>query len=184
MELQFISAEEKALLRPLKKLYKSAFPRCERKPFALLLKNRREGKAEILAALDENGEFCGLAILHSLDDLMLLAYFAVIPSARGRGIGSELLRLLHERFSDRRFFLEIELPDPENDPSGMKNRRKDFYLRNGMNETGLFVRLFGVELEILSFRCAVSFEEYFKLYRSVTGKIVEKNLFPLDTEER
>lgn len=184
MELQWIPAEGKTLLRPLKRLYKSAFPRYERKPFGLILKNRREGKAEILAALDENGAFCGLAILHSLDDLMLLGYFAVVPPARGRGIGSELLRLLHERFSDRRFFLEIELPDPKNDPSGIKSRRKDFYLRNGMNETGLFVRLFGVELEILSFRCAVTFEEYFKLYRSVTGKIVEKNLFPLEREAR
>lgn len=184
MEVQLISAEEQALLRPLKRLYKSAFPQYERKPFGLILKNRREGKAEILAALDKNGEFCGLAILHFVDDLMLLAYFAVIPPARGRGIGSELLRLLHERFSDRRFFLEIELPDPKNDPSGIKSRRKGFYLRNGMNETGLFVRLFGVELEILSFQCAVSFGEYFKLYRSVTGKIIEKNLFPLDREAR
>lgn len=183
MALQFISAEEPSLLRPLKRLYKSAFPRYERKPFGLVLKNRREGKAEILAALDENGEFCGLAILHFIDDLMLLAYFAVSPSARGQGIGTELLRLLHERFSDRRFFLEIELPDPKNDPSGIKSRRKDFYLRNGMNETGLFVRLFGVEMEILSFQCAVSFEEYFKLYRSVTGKIVEKNIVPLERKE-
>ncbi|MCM1334791.1 MAG: GNAT family N-acetyltransferase [Bacteroides sp.] len=180
MELKLISAEERRLLRPLKRLYLSAFPRCERKPFGLLLKNRREGKAEILAALDGEGEFCGLAILHFSGDLVLLAYFAVSPSARGRGIGSGLLRLLLSRYADRRFFLEIERVDLGRDPSGIKARRKNFYLRNGMDETGLIVRLFGVELEILSYRCAVTFEEYRALYRSVTGRIVDKNVLPLE----
>lgn len=172
----FISAEESAVLRPLKQLYKTAFPRSERKPFGLILKNRREGKAEILAAVDQKGEFCGLAISFLSEGQVLLAYFAVSPFLRGRGIGTDLLCLLRKRYADRKFFLEIECTEPGDDPSGIKARRKSFYLRNGMCETGIFVRLFGVELEILSDERAVSFEEYFRIYRETAGKIAEKHV--------
>lgn len=171
------------MLRPLKKLYKSAFPRSERKPFGLILKSCREGKAEILAAVDQSGVFCGLAISFFSEGLVLLAYFAVVPSLRGQGIGADLLYALRERYSDRKFFLEIERAGRGNDPSKLKARRKAFYLRNGMSETGLFVRLFGVELEILSDRCAVSFEEYFRIYRESAGKLAEKNVLLSEREE-
>lgn len=180
----FISAEEPDILRPLKKLYKTAFPRSERKPFGLILKNRREGKAEILAAVDQSGAFCGLAISFFSEGLVLLAYFAVLPALRGQGIGAALLCALRERYAEQKFFLEIERADREDDPSGLKARRKAFYLRNGMSETGLFVRLFGVELEILSDRCAVSFEEYFRVYLEVSGKIAEKNVLLSERKEQ
>lgn len=182
--ITFISAEEPDILRPLKKLYKTAFPRSERKPFGLILKNRREGKAEILAAVDQSGAFYGLAISFFSEGLVLLAYFAVLPALRGRGIGAVLLRALRERYVGQKFFLEIERTDRENDPSGLKARRKAFYLRNGMCETGLFVRLFGVELEILSDRCTVSFEEYFRIYLDGSGKIAEKNVLLSERKEQ
>lgn len=172
----FTDAKDPAILRSLKRLYKTAFPRKERKPFGLILQNCREGKAEILAAVDRSGTFCGLAISFFCGDLVLLAYFAVPSSLRGQGIGGELLARLRERYVGRKFFLEIERVDLGKDSTGLKARRKAFYLRGGMSETGLFVRLFGVELEILSDRCAVSFDEYFRVYLEISGKIAEKNV--------
>lgn len=182
--ITFISAEESNMLRPLKKLYKMAFPRSERKPFGLILKNQQDGKAEILAAVDQSSAFCGLAISFFSEGLVLLAYFAVLPALRGQGIGAELLHELRRRYDDRKFFLEIERISRKNDPSGLKARRKAFYLRSGMNETGLFVRLFGVELEILSDRCTVSFEEYFRIYLEGSGKIAEKNVLLSERNEQ
>ena len=52
----------------------------------------------------------GLAITASDGELVLLDYFAVDPSKRGQGAGSEALQLLLALYNDRQFFLEIERP--------------------------------------------------------------------------
>ncbi len=169
------------MLRQIKRLYKNSFPRNERKSFRRLLRARKKGTAEILAAVDENGSFCGHAIFVLYGDLVLLDYFAVCPERRDQGIGSVLMQQIQERFSDKKLFLEIELPDPKNDASGVKQRRKEFYLRCGMSETGLRVKLFGVDLEILSFRCGISFAEYLDLYRKMAGTCADRFVILLES---
>ena len=49
-------------------------------------------------------------------------------------------------------------------------KRKNFYLRNGLTETALYVKLFGVEMEILSDSCKINFEEYRRLYTDTFGE--------------
>ena len=44
-------------------------------------------------------------------------------------------------------------------------RRKQFYLSNGMTEMNVFVKLFGVDMELLGYDCSLTFEEYHDFYR-------------------
>jgi len=153
----------------VKSLYRSAFPASEKKPFALMRKKAKEGSMEIMAMETEEGEFAGLAITILHKDLVLLDYFAVAPAMRGRGIGSAALQRLFARYPGRRFLLEIESTRAR-EAGDYAVKRKHFYLANGMNAMDYEVELFGVQMEIMTHGCAVSFAEYHGIFEEVFGQ--------------
>ena len=101
---------------------------------------------------------------------MLLDYFAMSETVRGQGKGSEALKLLLKRYSDKRFLLEIENTEGITDNSSEKLRRKSFYLKSGLQKADFNVMLSGVPMEILTDGSKVSFDEYSALYRNAVGK--------------
>lgn len=172
--MELVHATQKQYLEELKSLYLEAFPKAERKPFSMLLQMEKEGIVEILAVIDEEQTFCGLAIMAFYEDLALLDYFAVSANQRDRGIGSITLGLLKERYKEKRFFLEIEDPAVEASNKEERIRRKAFYLRNGMIPTSLVVDLFGIQMEILTFGQKIEYQEYHRLYEQFGKEIADK----------
>ena len=160
-------------LEQIKKLYKEAFPKEERKPFQLMETLSEQGKMEILA-IEEDGDFKGLCInmLVPGTDLALLDYFAISPEARNGGYGSRTIKLLSERFAGQRMIFEIEREDDAAPNAEQRRRRKQFYLRNGLRETGIFASCFGVpfELLVLSDGRSVTYEEYVAVLRETLGE--------------
>ena len=152
----------------IKKLYKAAFPFNEKKPFWLIKSKYEKGQADVWV-IEKEDTFAGMAITMNGDDLVLLDYFAVCADKRGGGIGGEALKALQEKYSDRRFFLEIESVDKPSSKLPERLRRKKFYLANGMQELGVNVKLFGVDMELLGYNGKVSFEEYRNLYFTAYG---------------
>ncbi|MCD7745711.1 MAG: GNAT family N-acetyltransferase [Lachnospiraceae bacterium] len=57
------------------------------------------------------------------------------------------------------------------DQEEIRERRRAFYLRNGMLETGIAVELSGVKMELLSTMPGLTFEQCEPLYRSLFGPI-------------
>ena len=164
---------DKRFLEQIKELYETAFPEEERKPFWLMETLSAQGKMEILA-MEEEGDFKGLCInmLAPGTDLALLDYLAVSPKARSSGYGSRTIQLLSERFSGQRMIFEIEREDDAAPNAEQRRRRKRFYLRNGLRETGIFASCFGVpfELLVLSDGRTVTFEEYAAVLRETLGE--------------
>ena len=68
--------------------------------------------------------------------------------------------------------VEIESTAEENPVSSRSERlrRKAFYLRNGMVPMDFLVELFGVEMEVLTFGSALTFEQYHAIYKEVLPK--------------
>lgn len=165
----------------MKKLYLQAFPKSERKPFRLMKKKTREGMMELLV-ICEKKELLGLAITVRYQDMVLLDYFAIKKDRRGQGTGSRALELLKQRYADCRFLLEIELPETEGSGQDLRIRRKSFYLRNGMHETGIKVCLFLVPMELLTDGKAVSFKEYYALYEHTIGPAFARKVERLAAE--
>lgn len=160
----------------LERLYLEAFPKCERKPFSLMVQKSREGIMELLAMEEEDGTFLGLAITILYKDMVLLDYFAVSPIMRGQNIGSCALRLLQERYAGKRFVLEIENTE-ENAPNLEERiRRKAFYFRNNMTLMPYYVELFGIKMQVLTNGTEVSFEEYHEIYRESFSKEISSNV--------
>lgn len=151
----------------IKNLYLRAFPPAERKPFYIIRKKQSEGSMEILSIESDAGDFLGLAITILYKDIVLLDYFAVDDSQRNNGTGSSALRLLFERYSGKRFLLEIEAPDIPSENTPERIRRKAFYLRNGMTVMPFRVNLFGIEMEILTNGAQVTFDEYHAIFTNL-----------------
>ena len=170
---------DKEDLRRIKRLYHEAFPRVERKPFHMILCQCRKGEAELFAIQSDGGKFAGLAFIVKNADIVMLDYFAIHPKARGKGIGSQTLKLLRSRYADSRFILEIESVDaPCRDlrELDIRQKRRRFYLNNGMIPAGFTARVFLTDLEVLTSGKPVTFDEYRELYRSHLGERALKKI--------
>ncbi len=163
-------------LNNIRDLYKNSFPSSERKPFRMMLQKRKNKSMEIMCIETDDDVFLGLAITVLYDDMVLLDYFAISDKYRGEGIGSQALRMLQERYKDKRFFLEIEDVKSESKDIYTRKRRKNFYLKNNMTETGIDIILFGVNMELLVYNCDITFDEYHSLYDNVFGKLISSHV--------
>lgn len=146
------------------RLYHSAFPRSERKPFSMIRAMQKKGKSDVWYC-ENDGKFAGLVVTINGSDKVLLDYLAVNKKCRGQGVGSKLLRQMRQQYAGKGIFLEIETVRSTAENYEERKRRKRFYLSNGMTELGVFVELFGVEMELLGSDCKLTFDEYHAFYR-------------------
>ena len=174
--MRFYKPTGLALLK-IRMLYREAFPRCERKPFSIILSMAEKGKTDLWCFEDEHG-FAGMCATINGSDSILIDYLAVAKRRRGHGVGSEMLRLLLEHYKDYGVFLEIEMIDAEAKNNAERIRRRDFYLRAGLTPMCTFAELFGVNMELLGTRCKLSFDEYREFYLKNYGKFAYDHIKP------
>lgn len=149
-------------------LYETAFPSEERKPFAFMERLARRGTMEMLAVMDGE-QPVGLAIILLASEIVILDYFAISPAVRDRGYGGQALGLLIKRYGGHRLILEIEVEDPHAENALERAKRKTFYIRNGMKETGIYVHVYHTDFELLSTDGKLSFREYVRAMEEAMG---------------
>lgn len=145
-------------------LYRRAFPSSERKSFGIILRMAREGRAD-LWTIRREGAFAGLAATVNSPELVLLDYFAVEKSLRGKGVGREALALLNRAYEDRGFFLEIESTLEQAENLAQRQKRKKFYENCGLMPMNTEADVFGVRMELMGIRCYLDLEDYRRFYR-------------------
>ena len=144
-------------------LYHSAFPADERKPFSIIHRMFREGRADVWCILEE-GKFAGLATTVNGGDLILIDYFAITEKRRGQGLGRGAMECLLALYCDKGVFLEIESPDRPGLDQEQRKKRKEFYLSCGYEELGVKAKVFGVYMELLGIRCQLNYSQYRNFY--------------------
>lgn len=159
----------------MKRLYRRAFPRSERKPFSVIKRMHKQGKSDMWYFEDERG-FLGLATTINSPDTVLIDYFAVAEDRRGEGKGTEMLKSLLELYSSRGVFLEIEIPYEGEAEYEQRLRRRNFYIRAGLVPMGTRVKLFGVDMELLGIGCHLDFDEYRRFYLDNYGIFAYNNI--------
>lgn len=169
-EINFVLARTKEDLAVVEEIYQEAFPEVERKPFSMLVDAQKRGSVGILKIEEDKGEIIGEIILARYEDVVLLDYFAIARAFRGQGIGAQVLEKLQKRCEGERLILEIESTKVEADNLEQRLSRKAFYEHCGMHTLDYSVMVMGIEMEILTFGCAVGFEEYHAVYEQVFGK--------------
>ena len=165
----------------LRLLYREAFPRCERKPFSIIKAMSEKGKTD-LWYFEDGGRFAGLCATINGDGAILIDYLAVAKKRRGTGVGSAMLKSLLEHYKDFGVFLEIEKLNPDARNNNERIRRREFYLRCGLEPMGTYVKLFGVDMELLGKSCRLSFDEYRGFYLKNYGKFAYDNIKPIDEQ--
>lgn len=156
-------------------LYRSAFPKSERKPFWVIRAMQKQGKSDIWY-FEENGSFRGLATTVKDGNRVLLDYFAVTGRDRGQGNGGKMLELILKTYEGQELFGEIEVEDPQAENNADRIRRKAFYLRHGLRALGTRVSLFGVEMELLTNGFTLSYQEYLAFYCKNIGEFARDNI--------
>lgn len=127
------------LLLPWLKLYETTFPPAERLLVASLLgmlkEPARAGGNRMLAMVEADGSFVGLALYELLAEASAAAlwYLAVTPERRGQGLGGDFYREIVHRLGDlpvRALLYEVEMPAQAEAPR-LARRRIRFYQRHG-----------------------------------------------------
>lgn len=163
--------------RQFVKLYETAFPVDERKPFGFMEELVRAGKMDMLAVMNEE-RFVGLAILLLTEKAVLLDYFAVCPAVRNLGYGGKALGMLLQRYGKKRMILEIEAEDPQAENALCRVKRKEFYLRNGIRKTGVYAHVYHTDFELLSSDGELSYQEYVRVMEDSMGAACVEKLCP------
>ena len=182
MKLYDVFTQGKEYRNQVYALYQEAFPEEEKKPVRMLEDMEKQGKLEILAVVEDGGEgehFVGLAINMKEPsggtplkgkETALLDYFAISPDVRGKGCGSRALKLLLERFAGKTYIFEVEMRDEKAPNAALRERRIAFYLRGGLQETGLFVHAYDTDFEILAPDGQVTYEQYVGFLSRLMGE--------------
>ena len=129
------------------------FPPSERKTLEMIEEYVRKGVYECLGLFEED-KIIGYAFLVRMGKVCLVDYLAVVPEKRDQGVGGKLLNLLGTYLRDEDAVIgEVEIPaEAENEEEQLtRTRRLNFYLRNGLIDTGVNAVCFGVPFEILRF---------------------------------
>lgn len=138
-------------------LYLGAFPAVERLPPERLHEYADSGLADYYAIVDE--EFRGLAYIVHGGSFEFLLYFAIAPSSRGMGYGSEALGIIKGMCGDRRLYLNMEPLDDCAPNASQRVARKAFYERNGLRDNGNVVTPQGETYAMMSWNGPVTAEE-------------------------
>ncbi len=181
MELKLleIHGEGRAYREDFLRLYEASFPRMERKPVTSLDKTFAEGRNRVLAVTD-GGEFVGLAVVMTDGEVTLLDYLAIAGDKRNKGYGAAVLQRLLAEYADRPFLVEIERIDESAPDNAARIKRRSFYLRNGLESSGVFVWLFHMEYELLCAHGRAGYPEYRKLLTSCMGSRIKPFLRQLE----
>ena len=152
-------------LGKIEKLYIDAFPENERFSFSKMIKNEN-GHYETFGFYKDEA-FCGFAILLNSGDISHILYIATLPELRGNGLGAKALAALSRIKKEFRIIVDIERELPDCEENELRRRRKNFYLRNGYEETEIRYRWQDESYEILSQGGYVSREDFGNFWKSL-----------------
>ena len=147
----------------LKKLYLEAFPAKERVPFYILMRLAKKEPVEFLSIYDDS---TWIGFIHTLvgEDVAYIFYFAIDSAFRQMGYGSLVLqeyRKIHPRLS-----LAIEPLKKDSANFLQREKRLEFYEKNGFEILNTKVVEMGVELELMGVSGSkIKKDEYQKLVR-------------------
>ena len=154
---------------------KKDFVRSELRPLSSMRRSWERSAYDCYGLFDGD-EILGYAFFVRLGNNYLLDYLAIAEERRDEGLGSAFLRRLADGMKEANcMVVEVEDPDRAGDAESraIRERRLQFYLRNGYRDTELRSVVFGVAYRILEVPTAGTHptgelrEVYRELYRSI-----------------
>lgn len=117
-------------------LMKSAFPQNEQFPLWLLHLLALRKNVNFRAFFDED-QFCGVIYTVESSIYIFVLYLAVNDKIRSKGYGSQILQWLKQSTS-KTIVLNVEAINGNAANSKQREKRVEFYQKNGITDTGYF----------------------------------------------
>ena len=99
-------------------------------------------------ALTDDDTFIGFMVVQTYKELAYLFFLAIDPSCRAKGYGSRAIETLRALYPDKKQVVDFEMQDSAAPNNEQRIKRRQFYLKNGYKETGLFLSYLGVDYEV------------------------------------
>ena len=117
-------------------LYNLSFPKNELMNFNVFYTSHLKG--DVIAFYDNN-KFIGFAALLSNDNISNILYFAIEPTLRGKGYGTQALKQICQYFNKNKIILDVEDAFECNNEREREKRLKRilFYTRVGFKLTNI-----------------------------------------------
>lgn len=132
----------------VKEIYENSFPESEKFDFDILEKCNEESNVH-LSCIIKNDIVVGMSFTILLpNDITYLMYLAIDANYRNMHIGSEILQIFIE--TSNNLVLSVEYPTDV-----ITRRRENFYIRNGLYDTG-----FQFEDTAVMYKVLASYEGY------------------------
>ena len=156
----------------LEKINQEAFPQNERISIDDLYSSNKDGNLSIIGIYADN-ILSGFFVTRKFRNIAYIAYFAVSAEKRSKGIGSRALKLIRNYYENYRFIVEFESPDEKCTNNNIRLHRRNFYLRNGFFETGLYNRYRDVEFIVACSENDFTTEEYMEFIAHLRSIVPE-----------
>lgn len=128
-------------------LAKEAFPPEEYLAPLKLVEMASEDNFDFLALVD-NDSFVGFMAVQTYQNLAYLFFLAINSTCRSKGYGSRAIETLKAEYPGKKQVVDFEMLDDTASNNKQREKRREFYLRNGYKETGLFLTYLGVDYEV------------------------------------
>ena len=167
---------------------KKDFPPDELKPLHMIRRLWTKRAYECFGLFGGNG-ILGYAFFLRSGKNYLFDYFAIAEERRDEGLGSLFIGQLSD-FAQEADCIVAEVEDPEKaldeETRRQRERRLQFYLRNGFRKTQLTSTVFGVDFLILEVPAAVEHtdEEVSRIYTELYRNSLPGQLFRTEFEVR
>lgn len=150
----------------INRLAKEAFPPEEYLAPVKLVKMTEIDQVDFLA-LSEDGLFVGFMVVKIYKNLAYLFFLAIEPSFRSKGYGSRAIETLKAQYPGKKQIVDFEMIDENAGNNEQRKKRRNFYLRNGYKETGLFLSYFGVDYEVFCMDNDFNAEEFKEMMNTI-----------------
>ena len=150
----------------LHSLAKEAFPPEEYLAPDKLVEMSLADNFDFLALTDCN-MFIGFMVVQTYKDLAYLFFLAIDPPCRAKGYGSHAIETLQALYPNKKQVVDFEMLDSEAPNNEQRIKRRQFYLRNGYKETGLFLSYLGVDYEVFCMGDNFESQEFKDMMREI-----------------
>ena len=118
-------------------------------------------------ALCDGDDFVGFMTVMTYGNLAYLFFLAIEKARRAKGYGTGAIELLRSLYPGRQQVVDMEMLDDSAPNREQREKRRQFYMRNGYRATGQFLSYLGVKYEVL---CAAD-EFDFRSFRELMQRI-------------
>lgn len=152
----------------IEKINNESFPSQERLDIEGMLLLAEKDEGELLGIYD-NKNLVGFALTIKNRSYTYVWYFAIDKIQRSKGYGSQAIQLIIKRYKNTQVLLDFEEIDENAENIHQRKRRKNFYLRNGFFETGLFTMSNGNRYELVSNERNLNEVEFIKILQIINS---------------